>query len=209
MILIDLHEPKQIIELLQDQRVVRITHLDVGDYIVGEVGIERKTITDFLCSLSSGRLYDQIQRLCQAYPQRYLLIEGLIDWSTLTNPGWFCHALQRLVLMGVPVIFSQSLSDSARLIERIAHTQRGLISFPKIVQSKCTIQDKQVRVLCAFPGIGEKRSRLLLTVFGTSQKVFTAKIKKLRKAGLGPKTAKSIRQVLEMDFKNNESYIYL
>lgn len=42
MILIDHHEPQQIIELLQSQKVVRVIHLDVGDYVIGEICIERK-----------------------------------------------------------------------------------------------------------------------------------------------------------------------
>ncbi|MEM3875675.1 MAG: ERCC4 domain-containing protein, partial [Candidatus Micrarchaeaceae archaeon] len=54
--------------------------LPVGDYVVSNrICIERKTISDFESSLINGRLFDQIERLKQAYEFPIVLIEGNIE----------------------------------------------------------------------------------------------------------------------------------
>ena len=64
-------------EILQKKGVyVQMRTLDVGDYVVGQYAVERKTVRDFLSSLYSGRLYDQAQRIAQSYRNSLLIVEG-------------------------------------------------------------------------------------------------------------------------------------
>src|SRR3989338_2343698 len=98
MIYVDYREPEKIIELLKKNNAVKVAKLEVGDYIIDGVVIERKTIVDFLSSLASGKIFEQVERLRQNCQKPYLLIEGLIDWSYMKNPHWFCSSLQKIVL---------------------------------------------------------------------------------------------------------------
>ena len=86
-ILVD-HREKHLAELLEGvcEEVV-FTQLPIGDYMVvsnsGGVLVERKTVTDFLSSIRSNRLWDQLLRMMKTenvleyqVKRRILLIHG-------------------------------------------------------------------------------------------------------------------------------------
>jgi len=54
---------------------VEFKELKVADYIINNVAIERKTISDFLSSMTNRRLIKQLEEL-QQYPLKLLIIEG-------------------------------------------------------------------------------------------------------------------------------------
>lgn len=50
--------------------------LEVGDYVLTpDICVERKSISDLIQSLNSGRLYNQCVAMCQHYNRPVLLIE--------------------------------------------------------------------------------------------------------------------------------------
>ena len=49
--------------------------LKVGDYIIGEIAIERKTLSDFISSMLSRRLLEQLNQLSQS-KKPILILEG-------------------------------------------------------------------------------------------------------------------------------------
>jgi len=73
----DTREPRYIIELLSKWGVqTRIKKLDVGDYIIGDIGVERKNVHDFYRSIIDKRIFDQLRRLKEAYNNAILIVEG-------------------------------------------------------------------------------------------------------------------------------------
>ena len=52
-------------------------HLKIGDYVIPKTGIciERKEGGDFISSANNGRLFEQINRMTDAYDHPILLIE--------------------------------------------------------------------------------------------------------------------------------------
>lgn len=54
---------------------IRISSLDIGDYIIGNVVIERKSIGDFINSINTGRLYTQTRNMVHYYKDVYILLE--------------------------------------------------------------------------------------------------------------------------------------
>lgn len=199
MLFVDSREPDSILTLLKKRVPVTVTKLDPADYVVGNIGIERKTIGDFLTSLASRRLYEQLGRLRRAYQHPYLLIEGLLDWSTITNPHWFCSALQNAVLAGIPIIFSHSIENSAQVIERLAKCTSTPTTIVTI-QKSLTPKQVPTKVLCAFPGIGKKKAEKLLNHFGTLGAIFSAKRADLRALGIGKKTARTVHDTLSFSW---------
>ena len=57
---------------------VEFKELKVADYLIRDIAIERKTVSDFLSSMLNKRLVKQLEEL-QQYPKRLLLIEGIED----------------------------------------------------------------------------------------------------------------------------------
>ena len=55
-----------------------ITRLSCGDYVCGDVVIERKTISDFCLSIIDGRLINQVEKMKEAFKHKYILISGKI-----------------------------------------------------------------------------------------------------------------------------------
>lgn len=50
--------------------------LTVGDYVLSrDVCVERKSVADFISSLGSGRLFDQVKQMTRYYADPTLLLE--------------------------------------------------------------------------------------------------------------------------------------
>lgn len=69
---------RKIVKGLKDAgAVVKILPLERGDYIVSDVCVvERKTVSDFVQTLTQGRLFEQLITLKEAYEHPLLLLEG-------------------------------------------------------------------------------------------------------------------------------------
>ncbi|MGI0150042.1 MAG: ERCC4 domain-containing protein, partial [Thermoplasmata archaeon] len=87
-LIVDVNEPDDIPHRLRQLGVdIEVQRIAPGDYVLGPVGIERKTLTDFFNSLVRKRLFEQVQRLRDAYPQPLLVLEGdLSEISTFKHP---------------------------------------------------------------------------------------------------------------------------
>ncbi|RLG75819.1 MAG: hypothetical protein DRO12_05025, partial [Thermoprotei archaeon] len=74
VVLVDSREPEWVYEMFHSMgyRVER-EYLDIGDIVIGDLCIERKTPTDLVNSVTSGRLWEQMYSLTQ-YDRRLLLI---------------------------------------------------------------------------------------------------------------------------------------
>lgn len=122
------------------------TGLPTGDYSVAgledDFCVERKSIPDLVGSLTSGRerFMRELQRL-QAYPFKRLLIIGSEEeiakarWShSKANPTAILHSLYSIEARGVPVVFTQSPSTAATLVERWAFW-RARAAFKSVAQA--------------------------------------------------------------------------
>ena len=81
----DDREPKKMDELAEQVGGITFDRkrLTTGDYISGDVIIERKTINDFCGSIKDGRLKGQIAKMkASPYKHIYILISGHISTRT-------------------------------------------------------------------------------------------------------------------------------
>ena len=85
MLLIDSHEPKEVIEILKTCIRTSVIPLKYGDYCFSDIIIERKTLSDFFSSLKSGRLKEQMEAIGRFYTKKYLIVEGFFDFSYVNN----------------------------------------------------------------------------------------------------------------------------
>ena len=112
---------KDIAAILQKKNYpVVVQHIESGDYVFDEVGIERKTVTDLLNTLMSKEkghdLWTQIQTLKDTYKKPAVLIEGFIDWHDRQVSGVLLGITNGY---GIPYYNSLNHEQSADIIGRV------------------------------------------------------------------------------------------
>jgi ERCC4-type nuclease len=206
---IDLHEPNIIrTKLLEKGVELEVKKLVPGDYIIGKIGIERKTLQDFFSSMVKKRLFEQLKRLKDCYPSCLLILEGnLALINSFSNPGAFWGAFCYITLdLDIPIFFSPTKTQTALLLYTIyrrvckeTSPKDGLRFKPKLL----TPEEKQEFLVEGLPNVGEKLSKVLLERFGTVRKVYQATKKDLETvAGIGEKIAKEITELLDRKYKS-------
>jgi len=189
----DVNEPSEILEMIRDEGiVVERRDLPVSDYMIPpNIGVERKTVSDFWRSIRDGRLFDQLTRLCESFPIPILIVEGGAEevrevfWF---NPRIFWGAVATTIVSSpLRIVFTGSMSDTAILLASLArkarkvrrHEERAVR--PRLKGRKLTDEDHQLLVLQGLPMVGLQRARKLLRRFGTLREVFSASEADLRR----------------------------
>lgn len=171
--------------------------LDVGDYLVGDIVIERKSFSDFIGSLVSGRLKKQLQSLSTC-EKRILLLEGFYynyrDFKISKNAvlGMLCSCL---LDYGVPVLYSESEKESAEILMLLGRRGGGGVSNVRAKKKIVDIEEKKRFILEGFDGIGGKKSRELLERFENIGNVFNASEEELLEI-LDERVIRGMRDVL-------------
>ncbi|MCL4388402.1 helix-hairpin-helix domain-containing protein [Candidatus Marsarchaeota archaeon] len=189
---------------------IEVVTAPVGDYIISDrVGIERKTVGDLQSSIVSGRLFDQLVRLRQAYPVPFLLIEG--DMSEFRLGENVAKGLVAAVCIdyNVNVVTSLSPIETSDLVFYMAkHEQNGnsrALSMKGSARS-FTDQDFQEHVVANLPGVGPKLAKSLLLHFKSLKNLANADVASLMKVEkIGKKKAERIHEVLNGDYKELKS----
>ena len=105
-----------------------IQQLDIADIVISEdVAIERKEGFDFVASIVDNRLFEQCFRLKETYTTPIIILEGLND-KVFENTGMkiasIYGALSKIAYkLGIAVIPTRNLDDTAIVIERIAYRE--------------------------------------------------------------------------------------
>ena len=176
--------------------------LPIGDYIVSdETVIERKSIRDFVASISDGRLFDQCSRLKENFDNPVFIIEGNVDELEyiIESAVPFYGALSRLALeFKIPIVPTSDACHTAKLLTTMCSKKSSDKLYLKKVKKTTDLKKQQIATLCSLPGIGEKFAIQMLEKFETPLQVFAAKEAELGKIkGLGKTRAKKIKKILE------------
>lgn len=180
---------------------IEFLELKVADYIVKNVAIERKTISDFLASMINKRLFNQLEGLKQ-YENALLIIEGIEEqelYGDSCPKGVNANAIRGFLLSillkhKIPIIFTKNQRDTAQFISVLAKKQRKEMSL-NATKKSLNRKERLQYILEGFPGIGPSTAKKLLKEFKTIKKIINAKEKDLIKI-LGKK-AKIINNLIE------------
>jgi ERCC4-type nuclease len=154
---------------------VQFAKLEVGDYLLHNLLVERKTLVDFCESIKSGRIFSQATQLARSKIQTLIIIEimpGELSRSKLRLEAIQGAIITLSVIYNLPVLRSRSPEDTARLllfasrqIENLGTKNKWLRRPPP---PKSFLSDKrkmQLHLLQGFPGIGPIRAKKLLEQF--------------------------------------------
>ncbi len=210
-LVVDANEPEDIPEKLRQLGVdFEVKKIAPGDYVLGPVGIERKTLADFFGSLVRKRLFEQVQRLRDAYPQPLVILEGdLSEISTFQHPQSILGALLALeTTERVPVLATADKDQTALLLSLLWKKQDkeaaeyGLRHKPKGL----TLEQRQRFLVEGLPSVGETLARNLLEHFGSVQGVFTASEEDLKKvAKVGDVKAAEIVRIARARYEGGQT----
>ncbi len=188
-ILIDYREKNSLVasELVALGFEIELKELKVGDYLVNEIAVERKTVSDFILSMINRRLLNQIEELKQ-YENKLLIIEGIEEqdlYNDENKNGVGANSIRGFLLSillkhKIPILFTQNYKDTAKFIERLARKKETNISI-RAVKKSLNKQEQMQFILEGFPGIGPKTAKKLLEKFSTLQNIFSAPQEELQK----------------------------
>ena len=198
-IIVDIHEKNSLVpaELSKLKIPFQFESLKVGDYLINNIAVERKTIPDLKSSIISKRIFSQMQNLKQ-YEQNMIILEG--SQSEITNNEILHENALRGFLLSLtkekfPFILTESESDTAHYLALLARTK----STSKISLRPSRLpetRDAQLQfILEGFPSIGPATAKALLSKFHSLKKIFNASEQDLQEI-LGKKTKEFI-QLLE------------
>jgi len=202
---------KHVVDELRELGVrVRVEFLEVGDYVISrDVAVERKTVSDFVSTLTKRNLFEQMDRLRSSFSKPVLILEGDISSIPMISSismNAVLGALASIARRGVSVLPSPSPSATARLIASLAKQERKTDQQVKVrvkPPKRDDISEEQIFFMCGLPMIGRERAEAILRVYRTP-------IEALKRVdgwskmvdGIGETIVKRVKEVLETPFKH-------
>lgn len=181
---------------------VIIGGLPCGDYILSpEVAVERKSATDFVTSVMSGRVFEQVGRMKLDFLRPMVLIEGdPIRTRSAIDPKSVAGAISSLMtIQQISVVSVADTTETAIMLATMArHLQHGL-GYDINLHPKKPKPNREAAeyVVGSLPGIGAGNATKLFSHFGSIHAVMTASAKEIMGVkGIGPKTAQRIHELI-------------
>ena len=199
----------KIVKGLRERGVnVKTETLEKGDYILSDVcAVERKTVQDFVYTLTRRFLFEQLFRLKEVYPKALILLEGylpIIYKYSRIQPASVWGAMFNLARNGVAIINTTSYKETVDFLY-VAARQEQVIEkrAPTVHPFKRvdTITDAQLYFVASLPNVGREKAlsilkcyqtplNAMINVDGWSETVH----------GLGPKISSKAKEVLNTPF---------
>jgi Fanconi anemia group M protein len=183
----------------------RLETLAVGDYVLSDrVVVERKTVSDFLDTLTGGdrSMFEQVGDAARNYARPVVVVEGddLYGERNIHAKAINGALASLAVDFGASVLRTDDQDETADLLETIATREQDdgdrEVSVHGEKQSK-SVAEQQEYVVTSVAEIGPVTARSLLSHFGSVEAVMTATHDELCAVdGIGEVTADRFRSVV-------------
>jgi len=188
---------------------IKIEALPKGDYIVSDLcAIERKTVHDFVYTLTRRYLFEQLFGLKDVYVKPFILIEGylpIIYKFSKIQPAAVWGAMFALAKQGIFMIHTTSYKETIDFLytaarqEQIVEKRVPVVHPAKKIE---TLADAQIFFLASLPNIGREKAMAILNSYQTPMNALINAGQWARDVyGLGPKITERVRQVLNTPYK--------
>jgi len=186
-------------ELFKKGFDITAKQLSVGDYIIGDVCIERKSLSDFYDSIVDKRIFSQLKSLKSNYEKRLIIVEGEFGARNI-HPNAIKGLIASIVIdYKVPIIFTKDSSETADFLGIIDKRANKEVLPVMNVKKDKNEKSMAVDLLCNIPGIGIKSADLLLRHFKSLENVFLAKNDELMEI-IGKKSANNFKDFIKKGF---------
>lgn len=225
MIWVDNRENRSIVpDRLEKMGVeIRFKNLDVADYIVQgliEIPVERKQVNDYVASLTSGRLNNELYKMSYNYPYSLLIVEGFVDevllFRKIKRQNYFSSLVGSFIKTSqdgkggiVHLITVSTPFDTAlvlKYLDKKVSSEEEMVRLPKAEKIKIPDEKRLTYIVASLPDIGEVKAEKLLEKFGNLRKLINASPNELREVeGIGKKTAEKLYKLFNKEVKNEIS----
>lgn len=181
---------------------INTSQLSIGDYVVSEnTAVERKSVGDFLESLTDGRLFSQAKSLSKEYNNPLMILEGegLHNKRNISENAVYGALASLTTDFQIPVLQSKDEEETAALLRSLISREQktGKSSVRKDKESMST-RDTKKFIIEGLPNISGTLAERLLDHFDSVKDVFNADEEELMEVkGIGPDTAERIKEILE------------
>jgi Fanconi anemia group M protein len=200
----------KIVKSLMERGVkIKTAALEKGDYVLSdECAVERKTVHDFVYTLTRRYLFEQLFLLKEIYPKSIILLEGylpIIYKYSRIQPAAVWGAMFNLARNGVAIVNTTSYKETTDFLY-VAARQEQIVEkrTPTIhpVKTKETLSDTQVYFVASLPNIGREKALSILKSYGSPINALM-NVEEWPKTvyGLGPKISTKAKEVLSTPFK--------
>lgn len=201
--------PKIVKGLIELGAAVKTQMLPKGDYIISDAcAIERKTVHDFVYTLTRRYLFEQLFSLKDAYAKPLILLEGylpIIYKFSHINPTSVWGAMFALAKNGIAMIHTNSYKETIDFLytaakqEQIVEKRIPIVHPSKNVE---TLADAQIYFVASLPNIGREKAVSILKSYQTPLNALINLDEWTKDVyGLGPKISEKVRQVLNTPFR--------
>lgn len=188
---------------------IELTRLESADYILSKnVGIEFKTVKDFVDSIVDGRLLSQIKALKDTFAKPVLILEGTEDIYSIrkVHPNAIRGMLATIaVSYGIPILRTTHSKETAAImatiISREQEQNQAANYNPHSIKPQ-SLKQQQEYFISSLPSIGPNLAKELLQQFKTAKNVVNASIEDLQKIEkVGKIKASKIKEVLDKEYE--------
>ena len=178
-----------------------------GDFVASDrVIIEKKTTKDFIQSITDKRLFQQLKAMKDNFEKPVLIIEGEGSLYGVLQPNIIRGTLAAIAVdMGIPIIWTRDLADTAGIVYWIARREQLQENRNNVLRNKKTpdtMEEKQEYLVSSLPDVSIVRAKALLKHFKSPKNVFNAKEEELTDVkGIGKKISERVKRVLESEYK--------
>jgi len=178
-----------------------------GDFVASDrVIIEKKTTKDFIQSITDKRLFQQLKAMKDNFEKPVLIIEGEESLYGVLQPNIIRGTLAAIAVdMGIPIIWTKDLADTAGIVYWIARREQLQENRTNVLRNKKTpdtMEEKQEYLVSSLPDVSMIRAKALLKHFKSPKSVFNAKEEELTDVkGIGKKISERVKRVLESEYK--------
>lgn len=206
-VVVDIREPEDFVaQVTEHENIddVTLDKLSSADIVIRNIGFERKTMSDYASSLvgkSDRDLYDQVEKMKEAYDHSYILVEADLSDAeyvpfTRLNPSSIKGSMASIEARHeIPV---KMCSNSNLLIEKAIALARKHNEDPvssSIPTGSLSGKDEPFtkRVFACIDGIQKQRAESLYEKYNSVEEILSADKDELKEIdGIGDTTADNI-----------------
>jgi len=204
--------PKIIKGLKEKGAEISIRFLEKGDYVIShQCAFERKTVNDFVYTLTRRYLFDQLLTLKECYPKSFVLIEGylpIIYKYSKIQPASVWGAMFSIAKQGINLMHTNSYKETVDFLYTAAKQEQIMEKrAPTIhpVKKHESLSDSQIFFLASLPKIGREKAVSILNEYQSPLNALNNVDRwQIDVQGLGPKITKKVKDVIHQTYTEPE-----
>jgi ERCC4-type nuclease len=211
-IIVDCREAKtasKIVKGLVERGVqVKAEALEKGDYVLSDqCAVERKTVNDFVYTLTRRYLFEQLFRLKEVYPKSLILLEGylpIIYKYSHIQPAAVWGAMFNLAKNGIAIVNTASQKETVDFLYVAARQEQIIEKRTPVVHAFKKIDtttEAQVYFIASLPNVGREKANAILKSYQTPlNAVINVDDWAKTVHGLGPIITNKVKEVLHTPY---------